>query len=248
MRLSDRVLHSAAHPRLEPEGDPITHPRARWQPPAVLRAIFLGDWHPVLRDPLDLFRLSFVVGAVVFDLTGDGHASTQLALTALAVFVARMVDLPRLFDWGFCIAMFFNGWGDALHLFVNWSWYDNVVHITLPCFFAPMVYIGLSRVEVVPEPAVVRLQASRLFGMGFIAFCIGVTAVTVYEVYEWIAVRWLNQNLFISYADTIADISDGFLGSLVGALLLCGWAVGRFGSRRSERDWRGNLVPVDPER
>jgi hypothetical protein len=33
-----------------------------------LAEIFLGDWHPVLRDPLDLFRLSFVVGAVIFAL------------------------------------------------------------------------------------------------------------------------------------------------------------------------------------
>lgn len=242
LRLRERVLRAAADPALEPPGRPIAQLRPLWKPPALVRAIFLGDWHPVLRDPLDLFRLSFVVGAVIFELTGDDHAATQLALTAIAVFVARMVDLPRVFDWGFCIAMFFNGWGDALHLFVNISWYDNIVHVTLPCFFAPMVYIGLSRIEVVPEPALVRLRATRLFGMGFIAFCIGVTAVTVYEVYEWIAVRWLDQNLFISYADTIADIADGFLGSLVGALLLCLWALGRFSSRRTARTARGYVV------
>ena len=35
------------------------------------KTIFLGDWHPVLRDPLDLFRLSFLVGAVVYALQGD---------------------------------------------------------------------------------------------------------------------------------------------------------------------------------
>lgn len=218
--------------RLLPE--PLRGPRAA-RVYGVLQRVFLGDWHPVLRDPLDLFRLSFVAGAVVFAFRGDSHATSQLALTALAVFVARMVDLPRLFDWGFCIAMFFNGWGDALHLFTSWAWYDNVVHINLPCFFAPMVYIGLSRLDVVPEPARVRRRFSRLIGMGFITFCIGVTAVTTYEVYEWIAVRWLDQNLFISYADTIADIADGFLGAAIGSLLLCGWALGRFSSRRPAR-------------
>ena len=242
MRARERRRRPAAEPELRPHGDPIVPRRLNWRPPGIVRAIFLGDWHPVLRDPLDLFRLSFVVGSVVFSLQGDGHASTQLALTAVAVFLARMVDLPRIFDWGFCVAMAFNGWGDALHLFVDWAWYDNVVHVTLPCFVAPMVYIGLSRVDAVPEPALVRLSPKRLFGMGLIVFCIGVTAVTVYEVYEWIAVRWLDQNLFISYADTIADISDGFLGSAVGALLLCLWALGRFPSRRLVRDARGFRV------
>ncbi|HST42937.1 MAG TPA: hypothetical protein VLK58_25660 [Conexibacter sp.] len=221
---------------------------ARLRGPRALRAyrlwrqVFLGDWHPVLRDPLDLFRLSFVVGAVVFAIRGDSHATTQLALTALAVFVARMIDLPRIVDWGFCVAMFFNGWGDALHLFTNVAWYDNIVHVTLPAFFAPMVYIGLSHLDVVPEPEAVRHRFTRLVGMGFVTFCIGVTAATFYEIYEWVAVRWLDQNLFISYADTIADLADGFIGSATGSLLLCGWALGRFSSRRSPRDRSGQRV------
>ncbi len=35
--------------------------------------VFLGDWHPILRHPHDLVRISFVVGAVAFALVGDGH-------------------------------------------------------------------------------------------------------------------------------------------------------------------------------
>src|SRR5688572_30275136 len=114
---------SPVEPRLEPRVDWQRLVPARLRGPraprayGVARRILLGDWHPVLRDPLGLLRLSSLAGAVVFAIQGDSHATTQLALTALVVFVARMVDLPRLFDWGFCIAMFFNGWGDALHLF-----------------------------------------------------------------------------------------------------------------------------------
>lgn len=55
---------------------------------------------------------------MLFALDGDAHAANQLVLTAVAVFVARMVNVPRLFDWGFCVAMAFNGWGDALRLLV----------------------------------------------------------------------------------------------------------------------------------
>jgi hypothetical protein len=42
---------------------------------AALGDVFLGDWHPRLRDPLDLFRLSFVVGALVFTLRGETHGA-----------------------------------------------------------------------------------------------------------------------------------------------------------------------------
>jgi hypothetical protein len=42
------------------------YPRVR----AALGKVFLGDWHPVLRDPLDLFRLSFPV----ITSRGTGHA------------------------------------------------------------------------------------------------------------------------------------------------------------------------------
>jgi hypothetical protein len=61
-----------------PSGD--VRQQAGQQPPAVrarakawTKRVFLGDWHPILRDPLNLVRISFVVGAVAFALAGDGH-------------------------------------------------------------------------------------------------------------------------------------------------------------------------------
>jgi hypothetical protein len=202
---------------------------------AALAKIFLGDWHPVLRDPLDIYRLSFVVGAVVYALRGDAHASAQLALTAVAVFTARMVNVPRLFDWGFCIAMGFNGWGDALHLFTRFWWYDNVVHINLPCFLSVLLYIGLSRLDVVPDPAQEAKRHSWLVGMALITMCIGVTAASFYEIYEWVVDNWFGQHLHISETDTITDLADGFLGAAIGGALLAGWAAGDLPTRRRPR-------------
>jgi len=206
---------------------------------AALGNVFLGDWHPVLRDPLDLFRLSFLVGALVFALAGDGHAAAQLVLTAVAMFVARMVDVPRLFEWGFCAAMAFNGWGDALRLFESYWWYDNVVHINLPCFLAVLLYIALSRLEVVRDPATQAKRHSWVIGMALITFCIGVTMASFYEIYEWVVDHWFGQHLAISETDTITDLSDGFLGAAVGGLLLAAWATGELPTRRAQRKLTG---------
>ncbi len=64
-----------------PSGD--VRQQAGQRPPAVgarakawSKRVFLGDWHPILRDPLDLVRISFVVGAVAFALAGDWHLFT----------------------------------------------------------------------------------------------------------------------------------------------------------------------------
>jgi hypothetical protein len=202
---------------------------------SVFDRVFVTDWHPILRDPLDLFRLSFVVGAIIFALQGDRHAAAQLALTSVAVFVARMINPPRLFDWGFCIAMFFNGWGDALHLFSRYWWYDNVVHINLPCFLSVLVYIGLSRLEVVPDPADEAQRPSWLFGMAFITLCIGVTMASFYEIYEWVVDNWFGAHLHIGETDTVTDLADGFLGATIGGALLAAWTVGGFPTRRLHR-------------
>lgn len=63
----------------------------------------------------------------------------------------RALDVPRPVDLLFCVTMVFQGWGNALHLFGRFWWNDNLVHITLPASLAPILYIPLSRLDVVPE-------------------------------------------------------------------------------------------------
>jgi hypothetical protein len=74
-----------------------THPEPRWR--ASLRrfwhTVFIADWHPWLRDPLDLFRLSFGVGAVIFALQGDWDAFVRLLIPGLLVCLIRALDVPR---------------------------------------------------------------------------------------------------------------------------------------------------------
>jgi hypothetical protein len=197
--------------------------------------VCLRDWHPVLRDPLDLFRLSFVVGAVVYSLQGDWDAAVRLAAPGAAVFLVRAIDVPRPVDWVFCAAMFFQGWGNALHLFSHYWWYDNSVHITLPMSLAPILYIGFSRLDVVPDPSDRVGDTAQLVGMALITACLGVTAASFYEIYEWVVDHWFSQHLFIGETDTITDLADGFLGAGLGGLFLALWAAARYTTRRVPR-------------
>jgi hypothetical protein len=197
--------------------------------------VFLRDWHPVLRDPLDLFRLSFPIGAAIFALQGDWDAAVRLFLPGLAVFAVRAIDVPRAVDWVFCAAMFFQGWGNALHLFSRFWWYDNSVHITLPMSLAPILYIGFARLDVVPDPSERVADKAQLLGMALITACLGVTAASFYEIYEWVVDNWFGQHLFIGETDTVTDLADGFLGAGIGGLFLAAWALTHYTSRRLPR-------------
>jgi hypothetical protein len=71
------------------------------------RTVLMGDWSRTVRDPIDLLRLTFFVGAAVFLLLGEMKGVGNLLVGGIALLVARGIDLPRLYDLGFTIAMIF---------------------------------------------------------------------------------------------------------------------------------------------
>jgi hypothetical protein len=213
-----------------------------------LDIVFLRDWHPVLRDPLDLFRLSFPIGAVIFAIQGDWDATVRLLAPGLAVFIVRAIDVPRPIDWVFCAAMFFQGWGNALHLFSEFWWYDNLVHITLPMSLAPILYIGFSRLDAVPALSERTGSQAQLLGMALVTMCLGVTAASFYEIYEWVVDHWFGQHLFIGETDTVTDLADGFLGAGIGGLFLAAWALTNYTDRRLPRPLHDRLHSAHVDR
>jgi len=240
LRVSSDVRSAYGPPSEEHQGD---------RPQGWIAKAFRGDWHPLLRDPLDLVRLSFGVGALVFALQGDWDAFVRLVIPGLLVFLIRALDVPRPVDALFCAAMVFQGWGNALHLFSRFWWYDNTVHITLPASLAPILYIGFSRLDVVPDPAERVGGTVEVVGMAVIAGCLAVTAASGYEIYEWVVDHWFGQHLFIGETDTVTDLADGFLGAAIGGVLLAVWALARYTTQRlPARVERDVLRPSSSER
>lgn len=187
--------------------------------PEARRRVLHGDWHPLLRDPIDLLRLHYLVAAAVFFALGRFHAALDLLFAAVAVLLVRAVDPPRRFDLAFILAMAFVGWGDALRLFERIGWYDNLVHVTLPLAVGPLAYVALVRLEVVPPFARENTRRHRV-GMAIVAAALGVAGAAGYEIYEYAVDAFLGQHLFISEADTANDLFDGFVGAGAGGVLL----------------------------
>jgi hypothetical protein len=196
----------------------------RYPIPRPLRSsVFLGDWTAWVRDPIDVLRLTYLVGFVATVFLGDLSGAARLGVTAVFVYLARWMNLPRLFDLGFVLGMALQGWGNVFNLFETYSWYDTLVHFVLSFWTAPLFYVGLARLGVVPDLAEKR-ERHPLIGIFIVTLSVGLAFGAMYEIYEW-TVDQFGAHLFVSEPDTVKDLFTDAVGSALGGLLLVVWAT-----------------------
>jgi hypothetical protein len=138
------------------------------------RRLVYGDWTWLVRDGLDVLRLVFLAGTVVFAIQGRSEAVALTAASAVLL-IARVVDLPRWFDFGLIVAITLIAWGTALGLYGDWDHYDKVVHGLSPIGYAPVLYIALVRLGVVPDPerAIREQRVARISGIFIVTLAVG---------------------------------------------------------------------------
>ena len=193
------------------------------------RKAVLGDWTRVVRDPLDVLRLVFLGGIVVFVVLGDVKGVGNLVIASGAVLLARAAQLPRLYDLAVIVAMTFTGWGEALGLYDSISWYDNVVHFVVPLLTSQVLYLCLARIEVLPDLKEELLPRHHL-GIFVVTFSLGVAVGGLWEIFEHASDSWFGSNLQLGNSDTIGDLIADSLGALCGAAMLVAWATWGWGS------------------
>jgi uncharacterized membrane protein HdeD (DUF308 family) len=197
--------------------------------------ILYGDWTWLVRDWIDVIRLAFIGGTIAFAVQGR---SDVIALTAASsvLLIARIIDLPRWFDFGLTVAMSLIAWGTALHLYGQWFYYDKVVHGLSPVAYAPVLYIVLVRLGVVPDPgeAIRERRTARISGIFIVTLALGMAVGAGYESVEWFEDKLdiLGGNFVKGLWDTETDLLADTTGSLVGATFLTVWAMHGWSSRR----------------
>jgi uncharacterized membrane protein HdeD (DUF308 family)/uncharacterized membrane protein YjdF len=197
------------------------------------RRLLYGDWNWLVRDGLDVLRVAFIAGTIVFAIQGR---STAVALTAASavLLIARVIDLPRWFDFGLTVAMTLIAWGTALSLYGGWFYYDKIVHGLSPVGYVPVLYIVLVRLGVVPDPgqAIREHRVARISGIFIVTLAVGIAVGGVYESIEWFEDKFLGGHFVGGLWDTETDLLCDEGGSLVGATFLTVWALRGWTSRR----------------
>jgi uncharacterized membrane protein YjdF len=96
---------------------------------------------------------------------------------------------------------------------------------------APVVYIALARLEVVPDP-VDRGERHHLVGVFVVTLALGLAIGAVWEIFEWSSDHVAGSNLSHGQSDTIGDLIADGSGALIGGALLVVWTVYGWGSVR----------------
>jgi hypothetical protein len=195
------------------------------------RTLVLGDWTPVIRDGIDVLRLVILGGAVGYAIAGRPGAALLLAFLGAVTVLARLVNLPRVYDLSVTGAMALQGFGETLGLYDEVARFGDLVHFTLPMLTAPVIYIALARVEVVPDPRD-ETHLPHYVGIAVVTAALGIAVGALWEIYEWRSDAWFGTSLSEGNDDTNGDLVRDTLGSLVGAALLVAWARFGWGSVR----------------
>ena len=195
------------------------------------RRLVFGDWPPVVRDGIDVLRLVILGGAVAYAVAGRPGAASLLAALGAVTLVARVVNLPRVYDLCLTAGMALQGFGETFGLYDQFVRFDDLVHFTLPMLTAPVVYIALARLDVVPDPRD-ETHLQHYVGIGVVTAALGISIGALWEIYEWRSDAWLGTALSEGNDDTNGDLVRDTLGSLVGAALLVAWARFGWGSVR----------------
>ena len=191
--------------------------------------LLLGDWTRIVRDPLDVYRILFVGGAVVWGLSGRPVAILFAASAVLLL--ARLIDLPRFYDFSLIVVMVLVAWGEVLGLYDSWKGYDNVVHFTVPFLLTGMVYVLLVRLGVLPELSDLK-QVHQKFGFFLTAVMLGMAIGAGWEIVEWSLDEWAGSNLVGTATDTATDLIWDTMGATLSAIVLTLWSLGGHSLRR----------------
>jgi hypothetical protein len=211
-RFGDRIA------RLRP---PRGHASDLPRPYPTLPRWLAGDWGRLLRDPVDLIRLSLVAGAFVAALQGDWAHAARFAFGFGMATLVRLAEAPRPFDAAFALGMGFQAWGAFSGAYDSVAGYELTARIVASLSIAAMLYLVLVRVRAVPdlsdksdihERTAIALTATSLgFGVG-----------TLYEIGAWASNGLFDARPF-TFGELIAHMAIGFAASAAGAALLVFW-------------------------
>ena len=191
--------------------------------------LVLGDWSRVVRDPLDVCRLLFLISTIVWAVTG--HAVTPLIGACVVLGLARAANLPRFYDAGLIVAMTLLGWGEVLGVYDSWRYYDNVVHTTVPLLLTGLLCVLLMRLDVLPELQDLT-QLHQRIGFFLTALFFGMAIGAGWEIVEWTLDSTTGSHLVISTTDTATDLIWDTIGAAASALILVLWSLGNHSLKR----------------
>ena len=163
----------------------------------------------------DALRLLGVVSIVVALIGWPWVDVAVFALALVGLVIPRFLGVRPGLDIAFCIIVLVAAWSALLELYDALEYLDFVVHFFLNGLTAAVLYILAVRLEVVPDPTRTPVPLGAIVAL---TTTFGLAAGVIWELAEWIGYTYIDDSIFVSYDDTIADFAAGGLGSILAGL------------------------------
>lgn len=195
------------------------------RPPATL-----GDW---LADVLRVIGVLGVIAAAIWLKPTDAGIA---ALALPALMLPRMLGLAAWFDVTACATVLVAAWSNVFDLYRTVTGWDLVLHFLCTAVLAVIAAVILTRTGIVPLVAAVDGSGPPLRRRTPVVLVplVALAISAVWEMIEWLGWRYLSDEIFVTYQDTIGDMVMGGLGGVAAGVLLALVPVGRRSPRVAE--------------
>lgn len=175
-----------------------------------------GDW---LADVLRLIGVLGTIAAAIWLKPTDAGIA---ALALPALMLPRMLGLAAWFDVTACAAVLVAAWSNVFDLYRTVTGWDLVLHFLCTGVLAVIAAVILTRTGVVPLVATVDGSGPSLRRRTPVALVplVALAISAVWEMIEWLGWRYLSEDIFVAYQDTIGDLVMGGLGGVAAGILL----------------------------
>jgi hypothetical protein len=220
-RFGDRIA------RLRP---PRGHASEKGRPYPTLPRWLIGDWGRILRDPVDLIRLSLLAGALVSVLQGDPDHGARFAFGFGTSTLVRVAEAPRPFDAAFALGMAFQAWGAFSGAYDSVDGFELTARVVASLSIAAMLYLLLVRIRAVPDLSG-KTGIHERTGMALTATSLGFGVGMLYEIGAWASNGLFDARSF-TFDELIGHMTIDFVASAAGAALLVFWDRAGWNTRR----------------
>ena len=205
-------------------------PRARADEPPrpypTLPRWLVGDWGRVVRDPVDLVRLSLLVGILVSVAQGDWEHAARFTFGFGLSALVRAANVARAFDAAFALAMAFQAWGAFSGAFDSVAGYEVAARIVSTLSIAILLYLLLVRIGALPDLAGTAGIHERA-GIALVTTSLGFGVGILYEIGAW-AANGLFDARPITFEQLIAHMGTDLLASAAAGALLVWWDMAKW--------------------
>jgi hypothetical protein len=170
-----------------------------------------GEW---IADAIRVLGPLSVVAGFVWWAPADAGV---LALALFGLVLPRFVGVRPGFDIAFCVTVLVAAWSNVFLLYQTVLGWDLVVHFVFTGMVAAMAYLLLARLELVPPPLA---PGTRRATPILLVTSLGLALSAVWEMLEWIGWRFISEEIYVAYEDSIGDMAAGGLGGILAGLLV----------------------------